>query len=394
MKEHWIWLATRRGIGPVRQRQLLELFGSADRIWSAPSSEFSRIGLNPSVRQVLENRSLGEAGRILERCRQAGIRVLTPVEPGYPVVLNHVPDAPVVLYVRGTLPDPELTAWIGLVGSRNADRSGLATARQLGWQIAGCGGVVVTGLAKGIDSAAARGALEYGGPVVSVLGCGADIVYPPENADLFEQVSQNGCLISEYPPGVGPSPRRFPARNRIISALSDGVAVIRASRRSGALITARWAADQGRDVFAVPGPPGDELSAGCNQLLRSGAVLVECGWDILSEYEYRYPGFIREYHGRPPAEQPKSSAPSAVRKSGAEQAEAPPKKPAAPPDLTGLSPLQLRIIEALADGPVQLDALIAGLDLSASVILPQLTLLQIQKRIVCLPGKRYALAEP
>ena len=396
MKEHWIWLATRSGIGPIRQRKLLEQFGSAEKLWSASPAELVREGLSPSVREALKDRSLGPAGRILEECKQAGIRVLTAGEPGFPAVLNHQTDAPVVLYARGTLPDPELSAWIAVVGSRDADRRGLAAARQLGWQIAGCGGVVVTGMARGIDAASAWGALEYGSPVIGVLGSGVDIVYPAENAALFDRVAKTGCLLSEYPPGTRPAARHFPARNRIISALSDGVTVVRASARSGALITARWAADQGRDVFAVPGPPDDPLSAGCNQLLRNGAFLVECGWDILSEYEYRYPGAVWEYHGRPPAEQARRSAPDSPRTVRAGAGSGPVRKaaasaPAPVPD--GLTPLQQRIVGTLAEGPLQLDTLIARLDCSAAEILPQLTLLQIRKCVVCLPGKRYALAD-
>ena len=288
-------------------------------------------------------------------------------------------------------------------------------ARRLGREISACGGVVVTGMAKGVDAEAAWGALEQGCPVVGVLGGGVDVVYPRENAELFDRVLARGCLLSEYPPGTGPNARHFPARNRIISALSDGVVVVQAAEQSGALITARWAADQGRDVFAVPGPAGEALSRGCNQLLRDGAILAENGWDVMREYEFRYPKTVvraicpppaategnrqqatgnreRENNtvgaaiGRPPeasAADTESSVGAVIgRLHEAQEAEL---------DLSALTPVQRQIAEALMDGPLQLDSLIEKTGLPASQILPQLTVLQIKKLITQKPGKIYEI---
>lgn len=398
MLEQWIWFATRRGFGPVRQREMLERFGSAEALWEATESAMKREGIAPAARELLLDKDLTEAKRILAACGRAGISVLTLNDPAYPTFLRAIADAPSVLYYRGTLLPVDRLPCVAVVGARGADRRGLEMARRLGWQIAGCGGTVVTGMAKGIDAEAAWGALDRGGAVIGVLGCGADVVYPRENAALYAAVAERGCLLTEYPPGTAPTGNHFPARNRIISALSDGVAVVQASERSGALITARWAGEQGRDVFAVPGPAGDDLSRGTNRLLREGAILIESGWDVMCEYEYRYPGLVREYHGRPEPAAPRPApakapapppAPAKAPRSAPEKAPAPgarssPKKAGA-----GLTGPQKAVVDALKKGPLQLDALLEAVDLPASVVLPQLTMLQIKGIIVQRPGKIY-----
>ena len=400
MTEHWIWLALRRGIGPVGAGQLMDSFGSAEAIYSADAETLSRAGLDEKTRTALLDKDLSGAERILDACLAGGIRVLHPGDGDYPERLRQTGGAPSVLYCVGRLPDFSKQPCIGAVGTRRANAWGLHTARQLGWQIAGCGGVLATGMAAGIDGEAARGALDRGGRVIGVLGCGVDVIYPKENRAVFERVAEQGCLISEHPPGAEPRARNFPARNRIISALSDGVVVVQAGERSGALITARWAADQGRDVFAVPGPAGEALSCGCNRLLRDGAILAECGWDVMREYAYRYPAAVREYHGRPeprpePVSQPAPAAPpeqsekpvSAAPKAGSEG-------PAAPqPDLSRLEPVQRRIAEQLLSGPMQLDALIDALRLPAARVLSQLTLMEVRGQVVRAPGKIYTLSQ-
>ena len=352
----------------------------------------------PAARETLLDKALGPAEAVVQRCRELGITVLTLWQEAYPEALRQVSDAPLALYCRGQLPPVGGQPWIGVVGARKADRRGLATARLLGREISACGGVVVTGMAKGVDAEAAWGALDQGCPVVGVLGSGVDVVYPRENAELFARVAERGCLLSEYPPGVGPNARHFPARNRIISALSDGVVVVQAAETSGALITARWAADQGRDVFAVPGPAGEPLSRGCNQLLRDGAILAESGWDVMREYEFRYPQSVARAICPPPAETGNRQQATGNRQSLPLEG-----KVAAPqaltdevasrqPDLSGLSPIQKQIAEALLEGPLQLDTLIDKTGLPPAQVLPQLTVLQIKKLISQTPGKIYELS--
>lgn len=402
MTEHWIWLAHRPGIGPIGAAQLIDFFGSAEAVFAADAETLSRAGLDGKTRTALLDKDLSAAERVLDTCLARGIRVLHPGDGDYPERLRQTGGAPTVLYCVGRLPDFRKQPCVGAVGTRRANAWGLHTARLLGWQIAGCGGVLATGMAAGIDGEAARGALDRGGRVIGVLGCGVDVVYPKENRVLFERVAEQGCLLSEYPPGSEPLRGRFPARNRIISALSDGVVVVQAGEGSGALITARRAAEQGRDVFAVPGPAGDALSRGCNTLLREGAILAECGWDVMREYEYRYPTAVREYHGRPeplpaPAAQPEPTASAAPAKEPKNPAPAAPKarreQPApAAPDLSRLEPVQRRIAERLSAGPLQLDALIAALDLPAARVLSQLTLMEVRGLVVRAPGKIYTLS--
>ena len=423
---YWIWLTQRKGLGAAGQRALLEGFGSPAAIWKAEDEALARAGWSEAPRKVLADKDLGPAQAVLQRCRELGIAVLTLWQADYPEALRQVSDAPLVLYCRGQLPPMGSQPWIGVVGARKADSRGLTTARLLGREISACGGVVVTGMAKGVDAEAAWGALDQDRPVVGVLGSGVDVVYPRENAELFARVAEQGCLLSEYLPGAGPNARHFPARNRIISALSDGVVVVQATETSGALITARWAGDQGRDVFAVPGPAGEPLSRGCNQLLRDGAILAETGWDVMREYEYRYPGAVRMQSAKckmqneaSPVGAAKTSPACRTQQSGGLLGDSSPlsqlacdnwhpqtggpasrpvegcrpqKERAAELDLSDLTPVQRQIAEALMDGPLQLDTLIDRSGISASQILPQLTVLQIKKTISQKPGKIYELS--
>ena len=400
---YWIWLAGRPGFGPVKLRQMLELCGGPRRLYEAEPGDLARMGLSERARRTLADKDLRPARAILQRCDESGVTLLSLREEVYPAALRQTPDAPLVLYCLGALPASGRQPWIGVVGAREADRRGLQTARALGWQLSDCGGVVVTGMAKGVDAEAAWGALEQGGAVVGVLGGGVDTVYPRENAALYERVKARGCLLSEYPPGTAPNGRHFPARNRIISALSDGVVVVQAAEHSGALITARWAADQGRDVFSVPGPAGDPLCRGSNQLLREGAILAESGWDIMREYVYRYPGAVRmssQGSGVGPRASAEGETPCRGKPVGGAALDAPPENSqscgdSAPPraeiDVSALPPIQRQIVEALQGGPLQLDTLIDRLGLPAGQVLTQLTLLQVKKIISQKPGKVYQL---
>ncbi len=401
---YWIWLSQRPRLGSRGLCQLLRDFGSPAELYAADAEALERAGIVPTVRKSLLDKALGPARAVLERCEETGVRVLTGADPAYPARLRLQGDAPGVLYYKGNLPGEDRPL-IGLVGAREANADGLTLARRLGFEIAACGGLVVTGMAKGVDAQSAEGALEAGGSVIGVLGCGPDLVYPRENAALFAQTAERGCLISEYPPGVGPNARHFPVRNRLISALSDGVVVVRAAERSGSLITARWAAEQGRDVFAVPGDPSDPLSRGCNALLRDGAWAAASGWDVLERYQFRYPGTVRMQNAKckmqneatedpAAAEEAKTSpacrggGPASRPAEGCRQSEA----PAVRLDLSSLNSVQRQIVEALRGGPLQLDALIDRLGLPAGQVLPQLTLLQIKKIITQKPGKQYELS--
>ena len=291
---HWIWFAELKGISLLHKHRLLERFSDPEELFRMGDNAVQGLDLGEKERAFLQDKNLWKAEQIRERCSQRNIGILPLTDSAYPKRLRNSPDAPIVLYYRGVLPDWDAAPVVGVVGTRKATSYGLQVAHQMGGQIAACGGLVVSGGAFGGDTAAMQGALAAECPVVGVLGCGVDVVYPLSNRKLFEKVVEKGCLISEYAPGTGPKPWYFPARNRIISGVSNGVLVVEAPEQSGALITARYALEQGRDIFAVPGNINNPACAGSNALLHEGAVPVFSGWDVVSGYEFLYPGKLQK----------------------------------------------------------------------------------------------------
>ena len=280
---YWVGFNIVRGIGPTRLRALLDCFGDVERAWHAPSGELRRAGLDRrSLENLLAARAALDLDQELARIAAAGAQVLTWESPGYPRLLREISDPPPVLYVKGTIKDED--AWaLAVVGTRRASAYGRQVTLQLTQALARSGITIVSGLARGIDSEAHRAALETGGRTIAVLGCGIDRIYPPEHRKLAEEIIAQGALISDYPLGTPPEGSNFPPRNRIISGLGLGVLVTEAGVRSGALITADYAAEQGRDVFAVPGSILMHGSAGTNALIQDGAKVVLGPEDILEE---------------------------------------------------------------------------------------------------------------
>ncbi len=280
---YWIGFNIVRGIGPKRLRALLSYFGDVERAWNAPADELRRAGLDRrSLQNLLAARSSVDLDEQLRRVERAGVRVLTWESDEYPPLLREISEPPPVLYVRGAFTAAD--AWaIAVVGTRRASVYGKEVTRRLTSALARSGITIVSGLARGIDGVAHRAALDAGGRTIAVLGCGIDHIYPPEHRSLAREIAARGVLVSDYPLGTPPEGRNFPPRNRIISGLSLGVLVTEAGRRSGALITADFAADQGRDVFAVPGSILAHGSVGTNSLIRDGAKPVLKPEDILEE---------------------------------------------------------------------------------------------------------------
>ncbi len=277
---YWLGFNQVRGIGPVRFRALLNFFGDLKTAWEAPRAALEEARLDSrALRNLLQVRQQVDLVQLLRRVQAAGVQVLTWESPDYPPLLQQIADAPPVLFVKGTLSGDEWS--VAVVGTRKATPYGREVAHRLVEDLAHNGVTVVSGLARGIDGIAHRTALEAGGRTVAVLGCGVDVIYPPEHRQLAAQIVAQGALVSDYPLGTSPEAANFPARNRIISGLSLGVVVIEAGVTSGALITAEFAAEQGRDVFAVPGSILNPASTGCNQLLRDGAAVVTEARDIL-----------------------------------------------------------------------------------------------------------------
>ncbi len=272
-----------RGIGSIRLRALIDAFGDVERAWNAPADALQGAGLDRrSLENLLQTRARVDLEREVRRIAAAGVQALTWEDAAYPSLLREVPAPPPLLYIRGQL-EPE-DAWaVAVVGTRRISSYGREVTRRLAGALARSGITVVSGLARGVDGVAHRAALEAGGRTIAVLGSGVDQVYPPEHRELARQIAAAGALVSEYPLGAQPEAGNFPARNRIISGLSLGVLVTEAGLGSGALITASYAAEQGRDVFAVP---GSILAAGCNgtnRLIQDGAKLVLEVADILRE---------------------------------------------------------------------------------------------------------------
>ena len=296
---HWIWLAHRPGLSDRGRAALLQRFQDPEDIFYADRKTLAEVeGLSGTGLEALGDKSLDEAQSILKICRDKKLGILTFQDAAYPRRLRNISDPPAVLYYKGQIPDLESCPAIAVVGTRKASAYGLTTAKRMGYQIARCGGIVVSGMAYGIDGMATAGALTAGSPAVGVLGCGVDVVYPMSNRSLFRDMEEYGWLVSEFPPGYPPSRWTFPKRNRIISGMCNGVLVIEAPEKSGSLITARQAAEQGRDVFAVPGNIDLPSFQGSNQLLRDGAIMVSSGWDVVSEYEGLYPNSVRKELGQ------------------------------------------------------------------------------------------------
>jgi DNA processing protein len=272
------------GVGPRTRTKLLERFGSPEAVLQASPSDLRTVPrMSANVcRAICSAQEEIDAEAELELCRREQIDVVLDNDEAYPRPLRDLPDPPGVLFVRGSFAPSDAVA-VAIVGSRHATQYGLTQAERLAGSLARAGLTVVSGLARGIDAAAHRGALAAGGRTIAVLASGVLNIYPPEHKSLAEEVTNNGAVISEAPPRAEPLAGMFPQRNRIISGLSLGVLVVEASTRSGALITARHAMEQGRDVFAVPGPITSRMSHGCHRLIRDGAKLVETVDDILEE---------------------------------------------------------------------------------------------------------------
>ncbi|MCL4193881.1 MAG: DNA-processing protein DprA [Thermoguttaceae bacterium] len=272
------------GVGPKMRHTLLERFGNPAAVLAAAPSELRSVaGVGPKLmeRITAAPREIDAEGEI-EFCRERGVAILTENDPRYPNVLREIHDPPGVLFVRGAiLPQDALS--IAIVGTRHPTPYGIRQAERLAASLARAGLTIVSGLARGIDAAAHRGALSAGGRTIAVLGSGVLNIYPPEHVKLAEEVAAQGALLSESPPRAAPLPGVFPQRNRVISGLTLGTIVVEAGDRSGALITARQAMEQGREVFAVPGRVDDRTSRGCHRLIRDGARLVESPDDVLEE---------------------------------------------------------------------------------------------------------------
>ncbi len=365
-------LACVPGIGGIRRKRLLERFGSPQAIFAAAFEDLATVeGVGTALaRSIPTFADAPVAEETVDLCRRRGVDILVEGVAGYPRLLGHIDDPPGLLFVRGAFEPCDAIA-VAIVGARHASAYGRRVARLLAGGLARAGCTIVSGLARGIDEAAHRGALDAGGRTIAVLGSGVLEIYPPEHADLALEVTRHGAVVSEAPPLTQPQAGAFPARNRIISGLCLGTIVVEAADRSGALITARLAGEQGREVFAVPGPIDSRMSRGCHKLIRDGAKLVECVDDVLEElgplFEKATDATGREVHS--PAELKLDDVERQV-----------------------LAILDERKAEGGHAVSVNIDDIVADTGLAASQVLAAIGVLEMRRIARRLPGNRIARA--
>lgn len=357
-------LACVPGVGPRLRQLLLERFGSHRGVFAAAAGDIAAIPrIGPKTAAAIVDPALERtAGAVIELCGRRGVAILAAGEEDYPPLVSRIDDPPGILFVRGTIERCDSLA-VAIVGARHATAYGRKVAWQLAGGLARAGYTVVSGLARGIDAAAHRGALDAGGRTLAVLGNGVLRVYPPEHADLATEVAARGAVISEALPLAEPTPGCFPQRNRLISGLSLGTVVVEASSRSGALITARTAGEQGREVFAVPGPIDSRMSRGCHDLIRDGARLVQSVDDVLEEL-----GPLFEATASPAGRTIQS-----------------------PAELQ-LDDVERRVLDACdairADGPVPIDDVVVASGLAVSQVIATVGILEMRRIIRRLPGNQ------
>ena len=347
----WIRLTLTRGLGLEAQRRLLSSFGPPERVFAASGPAIAAAVGDKAARLLAAFDDDAAIARTLDWARQPGNHLVTLADAAYPHALLEIPDPPTLLYVKGRVELLNQRA-LAIVGARNATAQGAQTADQFARELSRGGLTIVSGLALGCDAAAHHGALDGPGSTIAVIGTGADRIYPPRNQDLARRVATHGAVVSEFPLGTPALRENFPRRNRIISGLSRGVLVVEAAARSGTLITARLAGDQGREVFAIPGSIHSPLSKGCHQLIRQGAKLVDDAHDILSELQ-------------PEAAPTAAASPAPVNDDAS------------------------ALLDAMGFDPVGIDLLAQHTGLTADTLSAMLLSLELESRVALLPDGRF-----
>jgi len=381
---HWLQLSLTNGIGPVLARRLIEKTGSVEAACEASVAMLRTVegigvaGAN-KIADALKS-AAGEVDREIDKAAGAGVSIICPDDDSYPILLKEIPDPPMVLYVRGVMEDRDLHA-VAIVGSRKCSNYGREQAERFGALLAGAGVTVISGGARGIDSAAHRGAMQpLNGRTIAVLGCGVDVAYPPENAQLFLDIPRDGrgAVVSEYALGTDPRAENFPRRNRLISGLSRGVLVVEADIRSGALITARQAVDDhGRTVFALPGRVDNPMSAGPHQLIRDGATLVTNLEEILEGLGPLPIGATEPTLFSQPKREDQVTEDVVT-------------KVTTPSPKTELSNARQRILGAVDGQELDADGIIDSTGLPAQIVMQELTLMTLKGLIKKVDATRFA----
>ena len=397
--KYWIWM-NELGINPYLARRVLEYFGSPKEAFFAERDDFAKVpGLERQEIEALSNKDLNHVYRIGDDMQALGGRILTQQDAEYPQRLLNIADAPLVLYVRGRLPVVDHEAAIVIAGTRRCSSYGLTAAAQIAGEVTRHGGLVVSGLALGVDAAAAEGALRAGGPVVGVLGCGIERVYPAENVALFESVLEHGAIVSEYPPGTEPAGHNFPRRNRIMTGLSVAlVAVEIPTEKSGVMHSVRHAIEQGREVFVVPANIDAPTSRASNALLaEEGFRAAATGWHVLRDYERQFPKISQEVQTGKRIERTPirvQAAAGKARRSTKKVIDKAPKEVYI--DLEEVrkdrSEAERAVLDCLGQEPIHVDEIVAACALPVQTVSVCLTTLGIADYIREHPGKRYSLS--
>ena len=385
--DYWVWFSSLAGLGPVKARTLLEMYGDPKIIFNLTESELkiNKHLTKKNVEEILCMEKRERITKINDLMLKNDIKVIDISDADYPKGLREIYDPPIALYYRGKYKLSEFS--IAVVGSRRTTNYGAFSAKKLSYELAMRGVQIISGLARGIDSIAHEGCLDAGGKTAAVLGCGPDCIYPPENARLYDCILKSGGLIlSEYPPGTPPLQYNFPARNRIISGISSGVLVVEAAKRSGSLITAGFALEQGREVFAVPGNIDCAYSRGTNQLIQDGAKMVLEVEDILEEFDYRVEAYIRNDKIDKKIQNASSTMGSMINIKSNKVNVNPEAK-----TYRGLSTQEIRIIKIIQKGIHHIDEIIQRSNIPAGDINNILFMLEMKGVINQLPGKLFEM---
>ena len=394
--KYWLWLSGQSGLSCRCKAAVIEHYRDAELAFFAPSGEFETIaGVSKAEAALLEKRDIHNAENILAQCQQQGIDIITMQDARYPKRLKNIYSPPVVLYVKGSLPDVDNLPAIALIGTRKASAYGLKMGRNLSYELSKSGSIVISLLTEGIDREAARGCLMAGGCCVAVLGT----AHEKENP-LHRDIIASGALISEYPPGIKQHKYFFKERNRIASGLSHGVVVVEAPENSGTLLFAAEALEQGREIYAVPGNADAPNSVGTIGLIKQGAKPVTCGWDVLEELSYLFPDKIKKAEG-PVSVPPLQAEPNAAMTPAPVQRQETTIKAVDKPktgeyidlreQLSHLNEEQLTIINAIQGEDTHIDDIIERSGLSTAKVLAQLTILEIKGYVRRSAGRRISL---
>lgn len=378
--DFWLWLSLKKRMSASKMERLLNIFGTPKKIFDMSKQELSLYkALDRRTVAALSDKSLDRVYEVKEQCRKHGISILTYDSEYYPKNLRNIYAPPYVLYVKSAK-KINLNEYIriAMVGNRIATEYGKSVARKFARELAGNSIVVVSGMAEGIDAASHRGALDAGGITVGVMGCGLDRAYPSIHAELMQKIIETGIAISEYPPGAAPDKFHFPERNRIISGISQGTLVVEAPKRSGSLITANYAIDQDRDLFAVPGDITKERSEGTNNLLKEYALPVTSAKDIVDHYSFEYTEIaeIKKLQREKGIETKKEEKVNKISDNEF---------------LKGLTDEEKHIITKLSDTPINFEKLQNVTELPADKLTSLITMLEIKGKIKTHPGKNFTL---